>query len=57
MFVLVRAITYAAIFAGLVFIYAPARLLTWSGIVSPSSIEVQQMDGMLISTDSALIGV
>ncbi len=57
MFVLVRAITYAAIFAGLVFIYAPARLLMWSGIVSPSSIEVQQIAGMVIGTAGALIGV
>ena len=34
MFVLVRAVTYAALFIGLVLIYVPARLLSWSGIFS-----------------------
>jgi protein-S-isoprenylcysteine O-methyltransferase Ste14 len=48
MFVLVRAVTYAALFIGLLLIYAPARLLSWSGIVRPAAIEVQQVAGMVI---------
>jgi hypothetical protein len=39
MFVLVRTVTYAALFIGLVLIYVPARLLSWSGIVSPAAID------------------
>lgn len=39
MFVLVRSATYAALFIGLVLIYVPARLLSWSGIVRPAAIE------------------
>ena len=39
MFVLVRALTYAALFIGLVLIYLPARLLSWSGIVRPAVID------------------
>lgn len=41
MFVLVRAVTYAAVFIGLLLIYVPARLLAWSGIVRPAEIELQ----------------
>ena len=48
MFVLVRAITYAALFIGLVLIYMPARLLSWSGIVRPAAIEAPQVAGMII---------
>jgi hypothetical protein len=33
----VRAITYAALFIGLVLVYVPARLLSWSGIVRPAT--------------------
>jgi hypothetical protein len=31
MFVLVRAITYAALFIGFVLVYLPGRFLSWSG--------------------------
>jgi len=41
MFVLVRAVTYATLFIGLVLIYVPDRLLSWSGIVRPAAIELQ----------------
>jgi protein-S-isoprenylcysteine O-methyltransferase Ste14 len=46
MFVLVRAVTYAALFIGLVLIYLPARVLSWSGIVRPAVIEAPQIAGM-----------
>jgi inner membrane protein involved in colicin E2 resistance len=35
MFVVARAITYAALFIGLVLIFVPARILSWSGIDRP----------------------
>jgi protein-S-isoprenylcysteine O-methyltransferase Ste14 len=53
MFVLVRAVTYAALFIGLLLIYLPARLLSWSGIVRPAAIEVQQVAGMVIGAAGA----
>src|SRR6266446_1994560 len=57
MFVLVRAVTYAALFIGLVLIYLPARLLSWSGIVRPAAIEVQQVAGMVIGVAGAAVAV
>jgi hypothetical protein len=48
MFVLARTVTYAALFIGLVLIYVPAHLLSWSGIVRPAAIEVQQVAGMVL---------
>jgi hypothetical protein len=48
MFVLVRAVTYAALFIGLVLIYVPGRLLTGSGIVRPAVIGAPQIAGMIV---------
>src|SRR3989449_7091774 len=57
MFVVVRTITYAPLFIGLVLIYLPARLLSWSGIVRPAAIEVQQVAGMVIGVAGAAVAV
>jgi protein-S-isoprenylcysteine O-methyltransferase Ste14 len=57
MFVLVRAITYSVLFIGLVLIYLPASLLSWSGIVRPLAIEVQQVAGMVIGSAGAAVAV
>jgi protein-S-isoprenylcysteine O-methyltransferase Ste14 len=57
MFVLFRAITYAVLFIGLVLIYVPARLLSWSGIDRPAAIEVQQVAGMVIGAVGAAIAL
>jgi protein-S-isoprenylcysteine O-methyltransferase Ste14 len=57
MFVLVRAVTYAALFIGLVLIYVPARLLSWSGIVRPAAIEVQQVAGMVTGAAGAAVAL
>ena len=56
-FVLFRAITYAALFIGLVLIYVPARLLAWAGIAYPESIGAQQVAGMVIGTLGAVIAL
>ena len=37
MFVLVRAVTYAALFIGFVLVYLSARFLVWSGVVAPAT--------------------
>lgn len=55
MFALIRAVTYASLFISLVLIYVPARLLSWSGIVRPAAIEVQQVAGIGIGTAGAAV--
>ena len=57
MFVFVRAVTYAVLFIGLVLVYVPARLLSWSGIVRPGAIEVQQVVGMVIAAAGSAVAL
>jgi protein-S-isoprenylcysteine O-methyltransferase Ste14 len=57
MFVLVRAVTYAALFVGLLLIYLPARLLSWSGIVRPAAFEARQVAGMVIGAAGAAVAL
>src|SRR6185295_1481257 len=57
MFIFVRAITYSALFIGFVLIYAPARVLSWSGIARPAAIEVPQVVGILIGTAGAVVAL
>jgi len=49
-FVVVRAVIYAALFIGLVLVYLPARFLAWSGIVRPAVIGAPQVAGMIMVT-------
>src|SRR5438128_1271859 len=37
MFVLVRVVTYAALFIGFVLVYLPGRFLSWSGLAEPAT--------------------
>ena len=48
MFVLVRAVTYAALFIGFVLVYLPGRFLSWSGVVAPATIGAPQLAGMIL---------
>jgi protein-S-isoprenylcysteine O-methyltransferase Ste14 len=57
MFVLVRAVTYSALFIGLLLIYLPARVLSWSGIVRPSVIAVPQVAAMVLGAAGAAIAL
>jgi protein-S-isoprenylcysteine O-methyltransferase Ste14 len=57
MLVLVRALIYAALFIGLVLIYGPDRLLSWSGMVRPAAIDVQQVTGMAIAAAGAAVAL
>jgi protein-S-isoprenylcysteine O-methyltransferase Ste14 len=57
MLVLARAVTYAGLFIGLVLIYVPARLLSWSGIVRPVVMEVPQIAGMVIGAAGAAVAL
>ncbi|MGA2569984.1 MAG: isoprenylcysteine carboxylmethyltransferase family protein [Terracidiphilus sp.] len=57
MFVLIRTITYAALFIGFVLIYLPARLLAWSGIVRPAGVGWPQVVGLTIGTVGAVVAL
>ena len=57
MFVFVRAVTYAALFIGLVLVYVPARLLSWSGFVRPVTIEAQQVLGMVVGAAGSAVAL
>jgi protein-S-isoprenylcysteine O-methyltransferase Ste14 len=57
MFVLVRAITYAALFIGLLLVFLPARVLSWSGIVRPASIGAAQIAGVVVGTSGAVLAL
>src|SRR5437868_3264270 len=56
-FTLARAITYAALFIGLLFIYLPGRLLAWSGIVRQGSTGTPQIAGMIVGGVGAMIAL
>ena len=49
MFVLLRALTYATLFIGLVLVFLPGRVLAASGIVWPAAIGAWQVAGMLMA--------
>ena len=57
MFVIVRAVTYAALFIGLVLVYLPARVLASSGIVRPAVIGLPQIGGMIVGIVGAAIAL
>jgi len=57
MFVLIRTITYSALFIGFLLIYLPTRLLSWSGIVRPATIAAPQVAGMLVSALGAALAL
>jgi protein-S-isoprenylcysteine O-methyltransferase Ste14 len=45
MFVLMRALTYAAFFIGSLLVFLPSRLLVWSGVARPSGTGAPQILG------------
>ena len=57
MFVLVRAVTYAALFIGFALVYLPARFLSWSGIAEPATTEAPQVAGMIMVTIGTAIAL
>jgi protein-S-isoprenylcysteine O-methyltransferase Ste14 len=57
MFVLVRTVTYAAFFIGLVLVYLPTRFLSWSGIVRPTVIGAPQVVGTIMVTIGTAIAL
>lgn len=57
MFILVRALTYATLFIGLVLVFLPARVLSESGVMRPSAFGAAQTLGMLVATIGAAVAV
>jgi len=57
MFVLVRTITYATLFIGLLLIYLPSRILAWSGIARPATYAWPQIAGLIVGAAGALIAL
>lgn len=57
MFVMVRAITYATLFVGLVLVFLPARVLSRSGIIGPAAIGAQQVTGIVIGAVGGVIAL
>lgn len=57
MFVLARAVTYATLFIGLLLVFVPARLLSWSGIRLPADTGIWQVAGMIVGAAGAAIAV
>jgi len=57
MFAIVRTITYATIFVGLLLVYLPSRILAWSGIARPTVFAWPQIAGLVIATAGALVAL
>lgn len=57
LFVLVRAVTYAVLFVGLLLVYVPARLLSWSGMVRPNGFGAREVAGMVVGTVGGLVAL
>jgi len=57
MFAIVRTITYASLFVGLLLVYLPARILAWSGIARPTVFAWPQIAGIVIATAGALVAL
>jgi len=55
MFVLVRAVTYAALFIDFVLVYLLGRFLSWSGITEPATTGAPQVSGLImVATGTAI---
>jgi protein-S-isoprenylcysteine O-methyltransferase Ste14 len=57
LFVLARAVTYAALFIGFVLVFLPARILSSAGIIRPSPAGVWQVAGMAVGAAGAILAV
>ena len=57
MFVLVRALAYATLFMGLVLVFLPARVLSWSGVTRPVASVPEQLAGMAIGAAGAALAL
>ena len=54
---LMRALTYATVFVGLVLIFLPAQLLSWSGVTRPEFVRTPQLIGMSLGIAGAALAL
>lgn len=57
MFVLVRAVTYATLFIGLVLVFLPAQLLSPSGIAPPEAMGARQVMGVVLAASGGALAL
>lgn len=57
MFLLFRAITYAALFIGFLLVFLPGRVLAWSGITRPHTLCAAQVAGLLLVVIGAALAL
>ena len=55
--ILIRAITYATLFIGVVLVYLPAQALSWAGIGRPDRLGPPQVLGAVVTVIGAAIAV
>ncbi len=55
--VIFRAITYVTLFVGFLLIYLPARVLSWTGIGRPETIQWQQIVGLIAGSAGAVLAL
>jgi protein-S-isoprenylcysteine O-methyltransferase Ste14 len=57
MFVFFRAVVYASFFIGILLIYVPSALVSWSCPICPEEIHASQIVGLVIGTMGAVVGI
>lgn len=57
MLILVRAATYAVLFAGIVLVLLPAGVLSRSGVIQPPAIGVRQVAGLVVVAAGAAVAL
>ena len=57
MTVLVRAITYATLFIGLVLVFLPAQVLSGAGVARPTRFAAPQLAGMIVGAAGATVAI
>jgi protein-S-isoprenylcysteine O-methyltransferase Ste14 len=57
MTVLVRAITYATVFIGVVLVFLPGQVLSGAGVTRPTSFGAAQLAGMIVAAAGATLAI
>lgn len=57
MFILVRALTYATLFVGVLLVYLPSRLVAPSGLARPSLVGLPQVVGLAATTAGGALAI
>ena len=55
--VLIRAVTYATLFIGVVLVYLPAQTLSWAGVTRPERLGLPQVAGFIATACGAALTV